>query len=191
MNIKCFLLRPTGADREYLRRYARDAVTPKCSGRYGYHNAMVEIGTSPEGTHIEPPPHDHPKWPRKCDHCDYLFDEQDYWQLFRQHLFLRSDLPASEGLTTIEDAPPGAMWLADWYGTDHGSAHFLAMPEEIRRRGHLIVKCPGGHEWDVDSPASNGSGWTRRGDPPMVTATPSILTPEYHGFLTNGELVGC
>jgi hypothetical protein len=45
--------------------------------------------------------------------------------------------------------------------------------------------------WMVDGTASNGPGWTREGKPPKVTARPSILTPRYHGWLTDGFLVRC
>jgi hypothetical protein len=53
----------------------------------------------------------------------------------------------------------------------------------------LYVVTPGGH-WPVDHPSSdNGPGWTRTGEPPNVTASPSInFVGRYHGFLQNGVL---
>lgn len=74
---------------------------------------------------------------------------------------------------------------------------------------HLVVVLPDGHWWHVDSTPSNGGRWTRSGTPPIITATPSILTykpvwemdgetwkvvsneESYHGFLTNGFLESC
>jgi hypothetical protein len=91
---------------------------------------------------------------------------------------------------------PGAMWYAPWLSA-FGSVHFQALPEEIRKRGNLIVKVPHGH-WNIDSKSSNGTGWTRTGEPPVVTARPSIGIPGaqgqqwiYHGWLTDGELIPC
>ncbi len=86
-------------------------------------------------------------------------------------------------LLPLRGAPAGAMWLAPWY-SEWGSQFW-------KERGggpHLIVKTPGG-EWDVDSEASNGPGWQRSGEPPNVTATPSILCNQYHGWLREGKLV--
>lgn len=63
----------------------------------------------------------------------------------------------------------------------------------------LTVRTPGG-DWHVDRPSSSGGRWTRSGDPPRITATPSILFSldrptvgqrSYHGFLTDGFLVEC
>lgn len=99
---------------------------------------------------------------------------------------------------TMQDAPPGAMWWAPWF-----VAHdeFYASTEHKARGGgpHLIVKTPGG-EWDIDSKAknvTNGSGWRRTGEPPLVTVQPSIgFTRDdgsflYHAWLTNGILIDC
>lgn len=69
------------------------------------------------------------------------------------------------------------------------------------------VILPNGHEWNVDSRASNCTMkedrlhrcWVRHGEPPLVTANKqggrtcaagagSIAVPGYHGFLNNGVL---
>jgi hypothetical protein len=57
----------------------------------------------------------------------------------------------------------------------------------------LIVRLPDRRDWIIDGPSSNGNGWTRTGLPEDGTldVNPSILTPEYHGFLRNGALVNC
>jgi hypothetical protein len=74
-------------------------------------------------------------------------------------------------------------------------------------RMHLVVVCPDGHWWNIDSRASNCTMkedkthrcWVRHGDPPNITVDKdgatcnagagSIQTPGWHGFLRNGELV--
>jgi hypothetical protein len=91
----------------------------------------------------------------------------------------------------LRDAPAGAMWWADRYSEAFGSIYH-------KERGggpHLLVKTPGG-EWDIDSKSSNGEGWQRTGEPPNVTANPSIGAGKgpdggwkYHGWLRNGVLV--
>ena len=63
--------------------------------------------------------------------------------------------------------------------------------------GDLCVKLPsGGSEWNIDlGRRINASGgrqvpaWTRTGEAPNVTVTPSINNVgRYHGWLTNGVL---
>lgn len=60
---------------------------------------------------------------------------------------------------------------------------------------HLSVMTPAGLVC-LDCPASlpqpPGQYWTRTGDPPDITVTPSlnINDGQWHGWLTNGELVG-
>lgn len=87
---------------------------------------------------------------------------------------------------TIEPAPIGAMWDADWFaGLKHDSGlRFDRNPDGIV----LCVRAPGG-DWLVDGPSSGGGSWSRTGTIPNVTATPSILQPSYHGWLREGCLV--
>jgi len=83
---------------------------------------------------------------------------------------------------TLRDCPPGAMYDAFWY------------PEKGPDGRALCVSLPpgGGMDfWHVDGPSKGGGGWTRSGEPPFVTANPSILTPRFHGFLRNGWLESC
>ncbi len=96
---------------------------------------------------------------------------------------------------------PGALWIVkhkarDTNPTDKLTGH-LPMIEYEGTEDHLLVLTPGG-TWCVDCPATGGGHWTRTGEPPNVTATPSIhLSPgvgpphEWHGFLTAGALVTC
>lgn len=107
-------------------------------------------------------------------------------------------------LTTLHDAPVGAMWYADWYGAE--------------RRGpdghYLVVRVPTNHDWCVDSRCSNCTlpnddvhrCWVRHGVPPVITVDKAGLTCKagagslgvhggpnggyrWHGFLRNGYLV--
>jgi len=92
----------------------------------------------------------------------------------------------------------GDMYYADW------------MPENFYWDNHkgpyLILVLPNGHEWNIDSRASNCTMkedrlhrcWCRHGEPPNVTVDKigvtcqagagSILMGDFHGFLTNGEI---
>lgn len=102
--------------------------------------------------------------------------------------------------TTLYDAPPGAMWFADW----------LLPFEKPGSDGHvLVVRLPNGREWVVDGRCSNCTMpkdnvhkcWVRHGTPPLVTVDKnghtcaagagSILSGDWHGFLQNGELRQC
>lgn len=74
------------------------------------------------------------------------------------------------------DLAPGAMWFDD---------------------GELCVKLPSGSEWLIDrgrrlneqKPSRRLPQWTRTGEPPRVTATPSINhVGQYHGWLRDGVL---
>jgi hypothetical protein len=101
----------------------------------------------------------------------YLVEANFYAYLFR--------LPGeSEWTLQRSDLRPGAMWLDE--------------------DGELCVILPGGgSEWNVDrgrkyneqKPSRNLPAWTRTGDLPKVTATPSInAIGTYHGWLRDGVL---
>lgn len=142
-------------------------------------------------------PHEDPRWPAKCDGCDYRFGTGDEWQDFTRQIYVDR---ASGREYTLGDRIPGMMWDADWFD-DHWKG-----PDGRC----LVVVCPNGHEWMIDSRASNctmkdDAGpfdrahrcWVRHGDPPNVTVDKSgrtcgagggsIQAGDYHGFLRNGE----
>jgi hypothetical protein len=193
MTIKCFLLTPTGNERRWLRRYRGCGDGPNCPSKYTYHNGHFLLGDfpkrdTPRAIDVEEYK-GHANWPVKCDHCDYQFKPEDNWQVFTQHLYIRSD---THEVTSIREAPPGAMWLATWM-KDHGSP---VWERERKGQPHLIVRTPEG-DWDVDAKSSNGDGWHWEGTPPLVTVSPSIgMGPtagswRYHAWLRNGELIDC
>ena len=186
-----------------LRRYS-DRAADKCPGKYRYHNAqtapitVIERPKHAEGHYdVSPierdltPPQDDPRWPVRCDHCEYRFDNQDHFQLFTDHIYV--DDAGTE--YSLRNPVPGMMWFADWMSEDwHG-------PD-----GHcLVAVCPNGSEWMIDGRASNCTMpqdrghrcWVRHGVPPNVTVDKngktcaagagSIAVPGYHGFLRNGE----
>lgn len=50
-----------------------------------------------------------------------------------------------------------------------------------------VVKLPGPAWWYMDDKGSDGCLWKVTGEPPELTATPSInLVGRYHGWVTNG-----
>jgi len=106
-------------------------------------------------------------WPTICG-CGYLFVESDEKTLRTERIFAAPGV----GLTTIANAPVGAMWWDE--------------PSVEKERPHLWVKLPGGLDFDLDGRSSGGGGWKRRGNPPDVTVTPSIAVPGYHGWVTGG-----
>lgn len=197
--IPCFLLEPADEGRVDLRRYVSGSTCPI----HGYHHTRILIGSgrvilgeggtfSIEAPEIED---DDPRWPTHCD-CGYAFQAEEPRQVFTERQYRRSD---SGELTTLQSAPAGAMWFADWFND------FWAGPDGRC----LVVKTPGG-DWVVDGPASNCGRpddrdqkqhhcWVRHGAAPMITVDKdgptcsagagSIQAGSYHGFLRNGQLV--
>lgn len=201
---ECFFIVPANRTRLSLRRYSH---THDCPGRPGYHNAdgpaidvvpdRIEHGAwtarAPDDW-----PHDDPRWPAKCDGCDYRFLDADEWQVFRDPIYVHEPTGAEYSL---RDKRAGMMWDAFW------------MPEAYRGPDGrcLNVVCPDGREWMIDGPAKNCTEpsdrgaygvahrcWTRTGEPPVLTVGKgygktcgagggSIDTGGYHGFLQNGR----
>lgn len=192
MGVRTFWAEPTGRTIRKLRRYSQ--VDPKCPGPYGYHNASAPLDIV-EGDHHATGdlwPHDDPGWPGACDGCGRPFTPDDHWQLSCSREY-RSVV--SRETFALADAPPGAMWDADW------------MPDAWRGPDGiaLCVKLPDGSDWLVDAQASNCTRpgedhkcWIRHGDPRTEPVTVdkngetcaagagSIQSGNYHGFLRNG-----
>lgn len=210
--IACFLLEPTDEQRVSLRRYRSSGTSDKCPLPYGYHTAQAQIGIAPITygdvawgpgrsriiEHLDEalwrPSHEDSRWPALCD-CGYAFQPDDYWQLFTEQLWRRTD---TGELTTLQETVPGAMWFAWWF---EGQPHYCGPDGRS-----LVVKTPGG-DWMVDGPASNCTlpedrehrCWVRHGEAPRITVgkngntcaagAGSILAGSYHGFLRDGKLV--
>jgi hypothetical protein len=120
-------------------------------------------------------------------------------------MYTRSD---NGELTTIRDAPAGALWYADWMMHDSGDGVRRYWEWDNGTEPPLMCKTPGG-EWNIDGRASNCTMkeerthrcWVRHGTPPNLhvdknghtcgAGAGSILSGNYHGFLHNGQLVQC
>jgi len=197
---KVFFLEPTGRMRRYARCFVRSSSEAErhCAvAEHGYHQAWVLVDEVPEirtkEGYIEAAaelPEDAP-WPRQCP-CGRLFLLNER-QTFTDRIYRRTDTGEE---MTLRDAGPGAMWDADWMGD------FWKGPDGRC----LVVKCPNGREWMIDSRASNCTSpidnehkcWIRHGEPPNITVDKngktcaagagSIQAGDYHGFLRNGIL---
>lgn len=186
----CFLIVATDRCKRELRRFTWSAEQPCPLHEGSGHDAMVPIEDgpvllSPEGYQLsEEAPRADPRWPTACA-CGYVFQERDQWQLFSQRIYVREDTGQEYTLKFRgpNAAPVGAMWDAPW-NVERGEK--WTGPDG---RCLMVRLPPDGHDWCIDGPSSgDGPGWTRTGVPPMITVTPSILTPKYHGFLRDGVL---
>lgn len=179
--VDCFWLEPSGQVRICLRRYSRGRSCP--AGR-DYCNAQLPLTIVPEDDEQENGdlwPHDDPRWPQLCAECGHPFREHDHYQLRHVALFVDN----RGAVMTLEEAPPGAMWNADWY----------ADAREPGPDGNfLTVRLPCGGDWFVDGAARGQpfhvKSWTREGDVPNVTVNPSVKSGGWRGFLVDGKLKG-
>ncbi len=197
--IVCFWMEPAPSGHETLRRYAakslrfgvvesaeRIAALECPTSPWKYHNADVTIAEPApypidvfHGWGKDDIAHDDPRWPKTCDACPYVFLPEDEWQ----HNMDRYFRGAPDGkLHRARELPAGAMFNADWWDEPGPDGISLA-----------VVLPPGGHTeiWMPDSAGKDCGAWKRTGTIPKVTCTPSILTPRYHGFLTDGVLIEC
>lgn len=209
MSTPCFLLEPTDDARRWLRRYvSTDHAAWTCAEGWHEARALIENGTVVPGDHpgtvrdeedVEAYAGD-PRWPTHCEQgCGYAFTEDDHRQLFTRRIYrVAAVMPGAAlqvgEILTLEDAPAGAMWYADWIGE-------WAQGPDGRS---LVAVVPGGHQWMIDGQASNCTRpgdrthkcWVRHGTPPDVTVDKngetcaagagSIMANGYHGFLRGG-----
>lgn len=90
---------------------------------------------------------------------------------------------------------PGAVFEISVPRNEHGDAvpqsghmlseFYLAVQRE---RDPLMLVLPDGTAWCMDYAARNGPGWEVTGEPPHLTARPSIASEGYHGWLDDGVL---
>lgn len=109
---------------------------------------------------------------------------------------------------TLAEAPSGTVWNASWF-VDRREGLEPACGSMIGPDGRcLVVRCPDGRDWMIDSRASDFTmkddnthhRWVRHGRPEDGTlhvdkngrtcaaGAGSIDTGKWHGFLHNGEL---
>src|ERR1051326_6187753 len=205
--IRCFVVERVGSSRYFLRRYSHGVG---CGGT-GYHNArgpvVAETQDDPTKKWLctNPPVIEaaDPRWPVKCDHCEYQFTDQDARQVFGLPLYRRPEAP--ELVFPYEDAPPGALRRQDWHEEEDGSVH----PGWTGTDGQSwSCKLPVGVEWSIDGRCNNCTRpnephhcWVREGTAPdfnvgkagnpCAAGAGSIATRGYHGFLRNGYLEEC
>ena len=189
-----FWVEPTGDVEVGLRRYAAHGEASACPTG-AYHDATTPIGRRPErrtdNGYLDAIPVEEyvgdDRWPTACG-CGYEFTEDDQWQVWQEAVYRRPDTGEEWAQRSL---PPGALLDGHWHpqkGPDGIALVCVLPPEAPDTRGHW---------WHVDGPArSEGytkpNAWTRTGDPkavpPTVDVNPSILTPDYHGFLRLGVL---
>jgi hypothetical protein len=95
------------------------------------------------------------------------------------------------------DKRPGAIWPLPHIGPgseDRAWAEDVLLSIEYLRdhaeRDPLCLRLPDGSHWVMDCRAAQGNetGWTITGEAPVLTASPSINTGRYHGWLIDGVL---
>ena len=222
--VKVFWSEPTRIYRQSLRRFSKiegEGTCPANPAKYSYHNASVVIGEREADQHPTSGDrdiaHDDPRWPTRCS-CGYAFTPADDYRVNYDRLYEAKTGPSVGSRFTLRDAPPGAMWDAEWMRQNGGD--WATGPDGLC----LTIQLPNGHAWSVDAEASNCTrpqsvpvdgkpGWTRfvrthycwirHGDPrtgdvhvdkagdTCAAGAGSILAGDYHGFLHNGYLVSC
>jgi hypothetical protein len=169
--------------RRSLRRYT-PSEKKECA-RGGYCNAKAPLDDLPWTPSIieafDPIDHGDPRWPKACEACGHIFEEEDAWQIFSDWLFKH---PETGRLLTTAELPIGAIYRAHWF---EDRANWVG-PDGLSLMCRLP---PEGHDWMIDGSSKNGGRWSRTGVPPKISVSPSILTDSYHGYLTDGVLRSC
>jgi hypothetical protein len=190
---QCFYVTQTSLETRHLRV----SETGSCPGIYrDWHNAEIGIEggrvtyssrLSDDGEHRyygQPDPAGYDsdaRWPVKCDYCEHAFGPDA-----TRHVHSDPVYQAAGGRCwPMRELPIGAM-LDAWWRRHDG--------QNVGEDGiSLHVKLPPGGPydwWTVDAPASDGGRWTRTGTVPLVSASPSINSSDYHGWLGTGSAPG-
>lgn len=187
MAIKCFWVEPTG-------RAAQACMTwcSACDQRTETEMPEIEYDEATQEPRFD---WDGAPWPAQCAHCGHAFTDEDSRSGVRLPLYRRTD---NGQLIKLRDAEVGAMWDASWY------------PRKGPDGRCLVLRCPGGHDWAIDSRASNCTRapddghfcWCRHGEPPDLTVDKGCDTCQsgggsiwvdmphgWHGHLIRGWLV--
>jgi hypothetical protein len=213
MPYPCFLITPVHKIRVWLRRYDGNYPHERCPsmpGEWSTHEADSFLLGDFDYPHVSEetedwidfvetlrPPKNDPRWPKVCK-CGLQFPDTFEWQMFTHRVYERSD---THELTTMREAPAGALWYAWWMKSENG----YSWEWDNQTTPSLICRTPGG-EWNIDSRASNCTMpedrthrcWIRHGEPPNIhvdkngftcqAGAGSIISGNYHGFLHNGSL---
>lgn len=136
-----------------------------------------------------------PRWPKVCEKCGQSFVRTDVRQWNQAECYIRGDTGEKVAFRGYADKGLAgglfdAWWLHGHKRVKGGVTYGFVGPDGIA----LVAICPNGLAWEVDGPSSNGTGWTRSGDPRTpgtLSATPSIIAGDYHGWLgVNGTPPG-
>lgn len=166
---RCFLIEEADPRVEYFTIHDVDGDFHRCVV------AVVE-GVRFDEAAKEPPG----GYPTSCPECDRALDWHDYSRMGTRSW---RNVETGEVRPNLEDHGVGATFDKTEWSVHQG-------PDG---RSWGVVLPPGGQVdvWGIDERASSGGYWTRVGTPPLLSVTPSILTPNYHGFLgSNGAPVG-
>lgn len=213
--VKTFFCEPVQplTRRIFLRRYVSESEgADKCPGKHGYHQAMTflrdegfEWDTSDRGSPCYPPVADevaliaNANWPTKCEACPFIFQAGHYKQVFQDRLYRRVDTGL---IFALRDITPGGLFYDEYDGRLFNGSDAPGPDGK-----YLIVVCPNGRRWNIDSRASNCTKkddnkhkcWVRHGDPregklhvdkngvTCQAGAGSIVAGDYHGFLHNGS----
>lgn len=193
MPYQCFLLSNSGQVLLFLRRFTF-STRGFCSHYEGSgHNAMVEVGlreaipSGHGGAYMAPQPwdEDDPRWPSHCS-CGYAFTADDPQDVFQMEVLVDGEgrqfvVNLGRIEASLPSTPTGAMWDSPWMGEKWSGEDGKSW----------TVKLPDGTPWHVDGPSKSSGvekGWSRTGEAPNLTVTPSILSHGYHGWLSGGVL---
>jgi len=217
MGVACFLIRQGPQAKRSLRRFHfAEEGEENCPGtERSYHSASIEIGTVPlilaeHGMIASLDPSDYAedeRWPVTCEKCPYVFTSEDQWQVNQDPIYRAEDGREM----TLREAPPGAIWEATWMTRQHWGVNGGTGPAFIIKLPNGADFIPGSEATNCDRKGEDHDCWCVHGEAPNLTIdkTPepgrstcsagggSIWSgqgngpgKEWHGFITNGELVG-
>ncbi|HXU02355.1 MAG TPA: hypothetical protein VN903_15420 [Polyangia bacterium] len=220
MGIPCFSVEPSEEAVRELRRYARTSDGWTCEGGYHSVSVRLPgtfpvawSEPDPEDgfrslAALDPASYDgETPWPTHCT-CGYEFRQEDHWQLNQHQLYVATDGPMVGQRWPQNELPPGAIWTAWWM---HSQWAGINGTDTV-----LMVKLPSGQEFLPGMEATNCTRkgedhdcWCVHGEVPNLTINKQPVegrstcqagagsidscagTPRHwHGFVTNGELVG-
>lgn len=215
MGIPCFLIKQGHQARRSLRRFhfAEEGEEPCPGSARSYHSASVEIGEFPlllsdhnSIASIDSAEYaEDERWPTTCEKCDYVFTGEDQWQVNQHPVYVADDGREM----VLHEAPPGAIWEATWMGRESWGINGGTGPAYVIKLPNGADFMPGSGASNCDRQGEDHDCWCVHGEAPNLTIDknpePGRSTcsagggsiwsgqgspNEWHGFVTNGELVG-
>ena len=168
----------------------------KCGDKHNLHRSSVEYARlPPDAENWDGVPEPTPEQLQGLEHCERCGAPRP------------ADAKHSRGMFRIYNTPsgkpePGDLFWVDWYsGAEKGKCIYGWTNCTGK---HLYAVLPNGHQWDIDSRASNCTKkddtthrcWVRHGEVPNIhvdkqghtcaAGAGSIVAGDYHGFLHHG-----